>query len=313
MRKFFFSIFFYPLILFGRETFIQEIKLEGSITYPKQEISGMDWYGEKLFLLPENLGGYLFMLSKDEIQEYIASGINSLEPKKTIFNTPDYSKSILGFDGFEALAFDENDVYISIEAEQGGMMVGYLAWGSINPNSFEINIGEKNIQKVETPIQIDNLSFESIISHNKKLLLLYEANGSNLREDPYQLLISVSDLSLAKIQSPNIEYRLTDATKVKNNKFWAINYYWPGDRKDLKPGLDRLRKNRDNDPNQTIERLVEFKIKKNELKLTKKKPVDLILEEGNSRNWEAIVRFGESGFLIATDKYPRMILAYIEL
>ena len=193
------------------------------------------------------------------------------------------------------------------------MMVGYLAWGSINPNSFEINIGEKNIQKVETPIQIDNLSFESIISHNKKLLLLYEANGSNLREDPYQLLISVSDLSLAKIKSPNIEYRITDATKVKNNKFWAINYYWPGDKKDLKPGLDRLRKNRDNDPNQTIERLVEFKIKKNELKLTKKKPVDLILEEGSSRNWEAIARLGESGFLIATDKYPRMILAYIKL
>ena len=74
-----------------------------------------------------------------------------------------------------------------------------------------------------------------------------------------------------------------------------------------------MRKNRDNDPNQTIERLVEFKIKKNELKLTKKKPVDLILEEGSSRNWEAIVRFGESGFLIATDKYPRMILAYIKL
>ena len=91
----------------------------------------------------------------------------SLKPKKTIFKTPDYSKFILGFDGFEALTFDGNDVYITIEAEQDGMMVGYLAWGSINPNSYEINIGEKNIQKVDTPIQIDNLSFESIINHNK--------------------------------------------------------------------------------------------------------------------------------------------------
>ena len=142
---------------------------------------------------------------------------------------------------------------------------------------------------------------------------IYEANGSNLRKDPYQLSFSVNDLSLKRIKSPNIEYRITDATKVKNNKFWAINYYWPGDKKDLKPGLDRLRKNKDSDTNQTIERLVEFKIKKNEIKLTKKKPVDLILEEGKSRNWEAIVRFGESGFLIATDKYPRMILAYIKL
>ena len=74
MRTFFLSIFFSPLFLFGGETFIQEIKLEGSITNPKQEISGMDWYGEKLFLLPENLGGYLFMLSKNEIQEHILSG-----------------------------------------------------------------------------------------------------------------------------------------------------------------------------------------------------------------------------------------------
>ena len=313
MRTFFLSIFFSPLFLFGGETFIQEIKLEGSITNPKQEISGMDWYEKKLFLLPENLGGYLFMLSKNEIQEYIASGKSFLEPKKTIFNTPDYSKSILGFDGFEALAFDGNDVYISIEAEQDGMMVGYLAWGNINPNSYEINIGEKNIRKVNTPIQIDNLSFESIISHNKRLLILYEANGSNLREDPYQLSMSVNDLSLARIKSPNIEYRITDATKVINNKFWVINYYWPGDEKDLKPGLDMLKKTKDSDTNQTIERLVEFKIKNNEIKLTKKKPVNLILEEGNSRNWEAIVRLGESGFLIATDKYPRMILAYIKL
>ena len=68
-----------------------------------------------------------------------------------------------------------------------------------------------------------------------------------------------------------------------------------------------MKKNKDSDTNQTIERLVEFKIKRNELKLTKKKPVDLILEEGSSRNWEAIARLGESGFLIATDKYPRMI------
>ena len=313
MRKFFFSVFFYPLLLFGRETFIQEIRLEGLITNPKQEISGMDWYEEKLFLLPENLGGYLFMLSKNEIEDHISSKKGSLKPKKTIFKTPYYSKFILGFDGFEAIAFDGNDVYILIEAEQDGIMVGYLAWGSINPNSFEINIGEKNIQKVETPIQINNLSFESIISHDRTLLLMYEANGSNLRKDPYQLSFFVNDLSLKRIKSPNIEYRITDATKVKNNKFWAINYYWPGDEKDLKPGLDKLRRSKNRDPNQTIERLVEFKIKKNEIKLTKKKPVNLILEEGKSRNWEAIVRFGESGFLIATDKYPRMILAYIKL
>ena len=307
-----FNILFLPIFLFGRNNPIQEIELEGIITNPKQEISGMDWYNDNLFLLPENLGGYLFMVKKNEIQKQLSLKKGSIKPIKTMFNTPDYSKSISGFDGFEALAFYENSIYVTIEANENGEMVGYIAWGNIDPISYEITILEKNIQKISTPIQIDNLSYESIIRHENNLLLLYEANGSSLRKDPYQLLISLNDFSSKKIKGPNIEYRITDATKVRKNKFWAINYYWPGDKKNLKPSLDKLSKNKKTNSDQTIERLVEFKIKRNSISLTRKKPINLILEEGNSRNWEAIVRFGESGFLIATDKYPRMILAYIK-
>jgi len=313
MSKKIFNILFFPIILFGENKPIQEIELRGIITNPKQEISGMDWYNDNLFLLPENIGGYLFMVKKNELQKQLSLKKKSIQPIKTIFNTPDYSKFIPGFDGFEAIAFYENNVYVTIEADQNGVMVGYIAWGSIDPNSFEITFLEKNIQKINTPIQIDNLSYESIINHKNNLLLLYEANGSNLRKDPYQLLISLNDFSSKKIKGPNIEYRITDATKVKKNKFWAINYYWPGDKKNLKPSLDKLSKNKKTNSDQTIERLVEFKIKRNSINLTRKKPINLILEEGNSRNWEAIVRFGESGFLLATDKYPRMILAYIKL
>ena len=308
-----FNILFLPILLFGGNNPIQEIDLEGIITNPKQEISGMDWYNDNLFLLPENLGGYLFMVKKNEIQKQLSLKKGSIKPIKTMFNTPDYSKSIPGFDGFEAIAFYENSTYVTIEADENGEMVGYIAWGNIDPISYEINILEKNIQKISTPIQIDNLSYESIIRHENNLLLLYEANGSSLRKDPYQLLISLNDFSSKKIKGPNIEYRITDATKVRKNKFWAINYYWPGDKKNLKPSLDKLSKNKKTNSDQTIERLVEFKIKRNSISLTRKKPINLILEEGNSRNWEAIVRFGESGFLIATDKYPRMILAYIKL
>ena len=308
-----FNILFLPIFLFGGKNHIQEIELKGIITNPRQEISGMDWYNDNLFLLPENLGGYLFMVKKNEIQKQLSLKKGSIKPIKTMFSTPDYSKSIPGFDGFEAIAFYENSVYVTIEADENGEMVGYIAWGNIDPSSYEITILEKNIQKISTPIQIDNLSYESIIRHENNLLLLYEANGSSLRKDPYQLLISLNDFSSKKIKGPNIEYRITDATKVRKNKFWAINYYWPGDKKNLKPSLDKLGKNKKTNSDQTIERLVEFKIKKNSISLTRKKPINLILEEANSRNWEAIVRFGESGFLIATDKYPRMILAYIKL
>ena len=307
-----FNILFLPIFLFGGNNPIQEIELEGIITNPMQEISGMDWYNDNLFLLPENLGGYLFMVKKNEIQKQLSLKKGSIKPIKTMFNSPDYSKSIPGFDGFEAIAFYKNSIYVTIEADENGEMVSYIAWGNIDPISYEITILEKNIKKINTPIQIDNLSYESIIRHENNLLLLYEANGSSLRKDPYQLLISLNDFSSKKIKGPNIEYRITDATKVRKNKFWAINYYWPGDKKNLKPRLDKLSKNKKTNSDQTIERLVEFKIKRNNISLTRKKPINLILEEGNSRNWEAIVRFGKSGFLIATDKYPRMILAYIK-
>ena len=61
-------ILFLPFIqIFGQEKNIKEIYLEGLITDKKQEISGMDWYNDRLFLLPENLGGFLFTISKVEI------------------------------------------------------------------------------------------------------------------------------------------------------------------------------------------------------------------------------------------------------
>ena len=57
------------LISFGvaGEIKYQPILLSGLITNPKQEISGMDLYNDQIILLPENLGGFLYMISKDEI------------------------------------------------------------------------------------------------------------------------------------------------------------------------------------------------------------------------------------------------------
>ncbi|MBA64286.1 MAG: hypothetical protein CMG55_00650 [Candidatus Marinimicrobia bacterium] len=295
---------------------IQEIKLKGLITNPKQEISGMDWYKDNLFFLPENLGGHLFRLTKKEIQEAInIKHSKTLLPIKTKLITPDYSKTIPGFDGFEAIAFNKNKVYLTIEAENNDTMEGYIVWGTINPKSYEINIKSKNIKKIQTPIQIDNLSFESIIINDNNALILYESNGINLRKNPFQILIGLNDFVSKKIKAPNIEYRITDGTKLKNNQFWAINYYWPGDKNKLNPGIDNLLLNNSKKFNndQTVERLIEFIIKDDKLMLTNKKPINLILEDGKSRNWEGIVRYGESGFLIATDKHPRMILAYVNI
>ena len=309
-------IILFTTFIYAKLVPIKELTLEGLITNPKQEISGMDWYKDKLFFLPENLGGYLFMIHKNEIQNAIKSkNPDKLIPLKTKLNTPNYSTLIPGFDGLEAIAFKGDQVYITIEAENKGLMEGYIAWGIIDPISYEINITDQNIKKIETPLQIDNMSFESIVIHNNNSLIIYEANGVNLRKDPYQFIISLNDLSSRKINAPNIEYRITDATKIEKNKFWTINYYWPGDEKKIIPGPDYIREkhSRKINTDQTIERLVEFEIKNSKIVLSKEKPINLVLEQGKSRNWEGIVRYENTGFLIATDKYPRMILAYINI
>ena len=305
-------------LIFGKEVKVQEIQLSGLITDKKQEISGMDWYQDRLFLLPENMGGFLFSISEGEILDVIVGSKKvPITPKKTRFKTPDYSSLIEGFDGFEAIAFNEDKVYISIEAERDGKMIAYLAWGEINSKSLEINIGEDHILPMNTPIQLDNMSFESLLIDNNDIIMIYEANGSNLRKDARQNVFSSKNGITSHINFPNIEYRITDFTRMDNNgRFWAINYFWPGDKKLLSPGedyvLNKVKQGSTHSKYNQIERLIEFEMSAGEISISNTKPIQLFLESDESRNWEAIARLGNRGLLIATDKHPRMILGYVQ-
>ena len=305
-------------MIFGQEVKVQEIKLSGLITDKKQEISGMDWYGNRLFLLPENLGGFLFSISKDEVLNAIKSGKKlPITPKKTRFKTPDYSSSIKGFDGFEAIAFNGDKIYITIEAEHDGEMVSYLVWGKIDSKSLEVVIHEKDIQTIKTPIQLNNISFESILINDEGMIMIYEANGSNLRRNPTQTVFSHRNKNISQINFPNIEYRITDVTRMDNNgRFWAINYFWPGDKKLLNPGrdniLNKVKQGSSHFKSDQIERLVEFQVNQGEISISDTKPIQLFLESDASRNWEAVARLDDKGLLIATDKHPRMIFGYVQ-
>ena len=133
MFKIIFNLFLLILPLFAKNIPIEEIYLEGLITNPKQEISGMDWYNDNLFFLPENLGGHLFMISKNEIKKQISlKHKEPILPRKTKLVTPNYSKLVPGFDGLEAIAFTDDEVYITIEAENNGKMESYIVWGTID-------------------------------------------------------------------------------------------------------------------------------------------------------------------------------------
>lgn len=302
-----------------REIEFQEIPLSGLITDKKQEISGLEWYKDNLVLLPENLNGYLYMIPKESINNQLkTSKPVPIEPRKILFNTADYKKIIPGFEGFEAIAFKNEFVAITIEAKEDELMRGFYAWGTINPESFEIIIPEDNLIELPVPVQVKNFTFESLLIYDDKVIVFFEANGINIRKEVWQYSVSIADQKIDKIHQPSIEYRINDVTKLdKFNKFWAINYLWSGDRKLLKPENDLVFENHHKGLTHSkidgVERLIQFQIDNGEIKMTNRAPIQLVLNEKESRNWEGIVRMDKRGFLIATDKYPRMILAFVSL
>jgi hypothetical protein len=61
-----------------------------------------------------------------------------------------------------------------------------------------------------------------------------------------------------------------------------------------------------------VERLVEFQFSEAGIVFSDHPPIQLALQDRQtSRNWEAIARLDEMGFLLATDRHPATILAFV--
>ena len=296
------------------------LKIGGLIKNSDEEISGMDWYNDNLILLPENLNGYVFAIKKSELDSRInGNDTTTIFPKQIKFNTPNYSELVPGFDSFEAIAFRGYEVYLTIEIRFADSMSCLLARGHIDEKTLEITVPEQNLTVIDVPTYVDNMSYESLVIDKDRVIAIFEANGDSLIKDPYALSINSSGNDIIKYPLSSINYRIADATKVdKNNRFWVINYFFPGDRKVLKPSNDILASKYGNGPSHSrsdrVERLIEYEIKNGKVSLTKSAPIEIELEgEKTSRKWEALARYGNEGFLIATDKYPKphTLLAFL--
>jgi len=266
----------------------------------------MTIHRNNVILLPENLNGYYFYIPFSEIlgrlsdyERKLLYNDKPILPVQKTLTTRKLKERYPGLDGFEAIAFNGDDVYIMIEVRIDGKMAGLLIWGTIIPSTMEIDIPEENIMLIKPPIQIDNFSFESLTIIDGQLIMIYETNGFKIIDRPFQYVVNLDDMSVNKTPFPHTDFRLTDAISVIDNKFWMINYYWTGDKETL--GV----------PNDVgIERLVEFKLGYNGIERSSSNYITLDNLD-DPHNWEGLVRFS-NGFLICTDKWPRMVLGYIE-
>lgn len=298
------------------------IPIKGELAERSSEISGMCWYGDKLIILPQYPSsfsddyGKIFFIQKSSILSSISGNDSSLVPDYFTIDLGEFEHLFQIGSGFESITIKDDIAYFSIEHMNNGKTESLLVSGKVDSVRKTIILNKDSLTKDPTNLFIHNISDESILYYKSNIIPIYELFGKNINKNPS---VSIFNLDLEfqkKIVFPNIEYRITDVTAVdQSGKFWAINYFYPGDNKKLNPAIDEImlkqgigKSHIKYDP---VERLIQFEIKENSINLTDEPPIYISLLHNNSRNWEAIVKLDDRGFLIATDTFPETILAFV--
>jgi hypothetical protein len=312
-------------VAFPPEYPVHLLPLAAPLNSPQAEISAMDWHEDTLILVPQypqrfsdSNQGALFTLDKADILSFLNGETASpLEPRTVPLVAPGLVERIPGFEGFEAIAFSGDRVYMTIESRPS-QMLGYLVTGYADPDLGWISLDASSLTPIQPQTGISNLSDEALVIFGNRLITIYEANGTAVNPAPVAHLFDASLQPRDQLSFPNIEYRLTDTTRVDDNgRFWAINTFYTGDTS-LYPSLDPLAvefgEGATHSQGEVVERLLEFQFSEQGIVLADTPPIQLELTDTqHTRNWEAIVRLDDLGFIIATDEFPETLLAFVPL
>lgn len=311
------------------EVSVVPIALDGPAAERDAEFSSLAWYGDTLFLMAENPNiyategnaGMFYKLAKDDLLAYLVAAAYGLEPAPLTPVTvpviaPDIAATVPGFDGFEAVAFVDDAIYLMIEAEApDGTMRGYLVKGTVEGDLASITLDLDNRVEIMPQTDYGNMSYESLFVAGDRLVTFYEINGAGVNAEPAAYVYDFDLQQTGDIPFPTIEYRVTDATPPdENGVFWAINYLFPGEDfllTDADPLVEQFGEGDTHGQFPHVERLVELQYSPDAITLTGTAPVQLALPDENARNWEGITRLDDLGFLLVTDKYPQTILAFV--
>jgi hypothetical protein len=303
------------------EQSVKPLPLAGPLASPEAEISGMAWYGETLVILPQYPERFaegevpqIFGLPKSSIVEVLEGQSEELEPIPILFIAPDFRAEIAGYQGFEAIGFADDRAFLTIEADTGTETTGYLVSGQVVGDLQQIQIETELIVQIPSQAGLGNMAEESLVVTDGALLTFHEVNGEALNPNPVAHRFSFDLEPLGTVPFPNLEYRVTDATAMDEaGRFWVMNYFWEGDL-NLKPEADPLVQRYGTGPThagqETVERIVALQYDGNQITLIEEPPRLLTLAK-EGRNWEAIVRLDDRGFLVMTDTFPNTILGFV--
>jgi hypothetical protein len=301
------------------------LPLEGPLSAREAEVSSMTWKGDNLIILPqfpdqfadEGMLGFFGVL-KHEILAAVEDGSLTINPHLVYCQAPGLAGVVRGFDGLEAMGVIGDRYFMTVEAKDDTVMAGFLVTGSYDMVDDLVVMDMDRLISIPLGLNIPNVAEEAIVIDGQRVITLSEANGLNVNPEPKAKVFNIDAEFVESLPMPQIEYRVTDASALdEEGRFWVINYYYPKERVKLDPAPDpelvRFGDPGSFDPDLCIERLLELRLTAdNRIVRTDRPPVNLeLLPDGQCRNWEALVRLDDLGFLLMTDKYPGTLLAFV--
>ena len=304
----------------------RDIPLTGPAADPEAEISSMAWVGDTLLIVPEvptrfargdTLG--LFTLDGGAIRAWLdGDGRGALEPRRLDCLAPGLVAAVPGFDGLEAVTFRGRRCYLTVEAKQDAGMACYLVGGTVDLPGNLVRLDPNGLVPIPLDASIFNRSVETLVIDGRRIVAIAEVNGGIACPEPRARVFDENLEPIGTLPMPRIEYRLTDATGLDaEGRFWVINYNFPPDGILLPPAPDPELARHGAPawlaPDSCVERLLELRITADgRIVRTDTPPIWLLPRaDGECRNWEAIVRLDDRGFLLMTDKYPTTLLAFV--
>ena len=293
------------------------IPLEGPISKKKAEISGMAWMGDTLILLPqypEDIGephAILFTIPKQFILDYLdGKSKGPISPGKINLMMPNLKEMIPDYEGFEAVEFRDQDVYLTIESGKDIHMMGYIISGKISSDKSEIRLDTSTITRIPPPIQLDNRTDEALIIIQDRIFTFFEINGAGINPEPAAHIFDLNLNAKGMVSFPNLEYRVTDAASGAEGEIWVLNQASEKD-SNILPQFDPLMPSQPRGLSHA-ERLVKLKFGKDGFSLAEFPPILINLGD-SARNWEGLSLLDDRGFLIVTDKSPDTILGFVPM
>lgn len=280
---------------------VQLIEL-GEISNPDMQISGLDWYNDNLVLIPQipqkdEAGHIIYSINKDNISDYIGKPTNTIEIKKGHIITNGLENLIQKIE-WEGIAFYKNEAFLLIENDQDSMMA-FIVKGHVD-DSMEIIVDTASLTQIPLHFNIHEMACEALTIFNDRIIVFYEVNGTNINNTPHVFTYDFNLNFLGFSTMPNIEYRISDATREDNGRFWIINSFWPDDEHRLLPSEEDFFPSTTKDRSKGVKRLIELSYTNNIVSVNDK---NTIMLDPAVWNWEGLVRFGDNGFLIINDTY----------